>query len=66
MRPVALQKVRSKELAEFIAICIRPRNERPRARQLLKAPYFDSIRERCAARCDGLSATTSQVCAHAG
>lgn len=62
VRPAALQKVRSQELAEFIAVCIRPRNERPRARQLLKAPYFDSIRERCAVRCDAISATTSQVC----
>lgn len=61
VRPAALQKVRSQELAEFIAVCIRARNERPRARQLLKAPYFDSIRERCTARCDALSASTSQV-----
>ena len=61
VRPAALQKVRSQELAEFIAVCIRSRNERPRARQLLKAPYFDSIRERCTARSDALSASMSQV-----
>ena len=61
VRPAALQKVSSGELAEFIAVCIQPKGERPRARQLLKAPYFDSIREK-AVRCDAaLSATTSQV-----
>ena len=61
VRPAALQKVRSKELAEFVAVCIQPKGERPRARQLLKAPYFDSIREK-AVRCEAaLSATTSQV-----
>ena len=61
VRPAALQKVRSQELAEFIAVCIGPRQERPKARQLLKAPYFDSIRERCGERCAALSATTSQA-----
>ena len=61
VRPAALQKVSSSELAEFIAVCIQPKAERPRARQLLKAPYFDSIREK-AVRCEAaLSATTSQV-----
>ena len=38
------------ELAEFINVCIGSREHRPRARQLLKHPYFDSIRqEKCAA-----------------
>ena len=61
VRPAALQKVSSGELAEFIAVCIQPKGERPRARQLLKAPYFDSIREK-AVRCEAaMSATTSQV-----
>ena len=62
VRPAALQKVHSQELAEFISVCIRARNERPRARQLLKAPYFDSIREKCTVRCDALlSPATSLV-----
>jgi len=63
VRPAALQKVSSNELAEFIAVCIQPKGERPRARQLLKAPYFDSIREkgRCEAAISAMSATTSQV-----
>lgn len=44
MRPAGLQKVASLELAEFINVCISARESRPRARQLLKHPYFDSIR----------------------
>ena len=49
MRPASLQRVADKDLAEFIAICISPRPERPRARNLLKHPYFDSMRqEKCA------------------
>ena len=36
------------DLAEFISLCIAPREERPRTRQLLKHAYFDSIRtEKC-------------------
>ena len=44
VRPAGLQKVGSPELAEFINVCISARDSRPRARQLLKHPYFDSIR----------------------
>lgn len=61
VRPAGLGKVASRELAEFIAVCIRPKEERPRSRQLLKHPYFDSIRERATARAEALSATASQV-----
>lgn len=50
VRPAGLQKVPTLELAEFINVCIGSRESRPRARQLLKHPYFDSIRqEKCAA-----------------
>ena len=45
VRPAGLQKVQCRELAEFINLCIAPRNQRPRSRQLLKHPYFDSIRK---------------------
>ena len=45
VRPLGLQKVASPELAEFINTCISPREIRPRARQLLKHQYFDSIRK---------------------
>lgn len=45
VRPAGLQKIQSHELAEFINLCISPRNQRPRSRQLLKHPYFDSIRK---------------------
>ncbi len=61
MRPAGLGKVHSRELADFISVCIGPREGRPRSRQLLKHPYFDSIRERASARAEALSATTSQV-----
>lgn len=44
VRPKALSRVGSKELAEFISYCIQPRSDRPRSRQLLKHAYFDSIR----------------------
>lgn len=45
VRPAALQKITDRHLAEFINTCIAPRNQRPLARQLLKHPYFDSIRQ---------------------
>ena len=49
VRPASLQRVADQDLAEFIAKCISPRAERPRARNLLKHPYFDSMRlEKCA------------------
>ena len=49
VRPAGLQKVPTLELAEFINVCIGPRDGRPRARQLLKHQYFDTIRqEKCA------------------
>jgi hypothetical protein len=44
VRPAGLQKVASPQLAEFINLCISPRDARPRARQLLKHSFFDSIR----------------------
>jgi len=44
IRPAGLQKVTSAELREFINICISPREQRPRSRQLLKHPYFESVR----------------------
>ena len=61
VRPAALGRVSSRELADFIAVCISPKDERPRSRQLLKHPYFDSIRERAIARAQAMSATASQV-----
>ena len=45
VRPQGLQKVTSPELAEFINTCIAPRAQRPRARQLLKHAYFDTVRQ---------------------
>ncbi|KAL3146318.1 hypothetical protein ABBQ32_003012 [Trebouxia sp. C0010 RCD-2024] len=45
VRPAGLQKVPTLELAEFINVCITARESRPRARQLLKHSYFDSIRQ---------------------
>lgn len=51
------------ELAEFISVCIGSREGRPRARQLLKHSYFDSIRqEKCAAyklQADALASGTA-------
>ena len=44
VRPAGLQRVPSRELADFISVCIAPRDARPRARHLLKHPYFESIR----------------------
>ena len=44
VRPAGLQKVTCKELADFINTCIAPLEQRPRSRQLLKHPYFASIR----------------------
>ena len=44
IRPAALQKVTSQDLAEFISVCISPIAQRPHARQLLKHSFFDSIR----------------------
>lgn len=49
VRPAGLAKVPTQELAEFITVCIAPREERPRARQLLKHPYFASVRSEKAA-----------------
>jgi WNK lysine deficient protein kinase len=44
VRPSGLQKVTCRELADFINTCIAPLEQRPRSRQLLKHPYFASIR----------------------
>lgn len=44
VRPAGLQKVACQELADFINTCIAPLEQRPRSRQLLKHPYFASIR----------------------
>lgn len=43
--PAGLEKVKSQELREFIQLCIahNPAN-RPDTRQLLKHPFFESIR----------------------
>ena len=45
IRPQGLQRVTCRELQTVISLCISPRAERPRARQLLKHPYFDTIRQ---------------------
>lgn len=52
VRPAGLAKVPTQELADFISTCIESiRQRRPRARQLLKHPYFATIRaEKCAAK----------------
>lgn len=47
VRPAGLQNVTNQELADFINVCISPREKRPRSRMLLKHPYFDSIRPPC-------------------
>ena len=71
MRPKALSRVPSKELAEFISYCIQPRAERPRSRQILKHPYFDSIRaEKCSIKLSaealGVSSLSqSELCEYA-
>ena len=44
VRPAGLKKITCRELADFINTCIAPLEQRPRSRQLLKHPYFDSIR----------------------
>ena len=52
VRPAGLARVPTQELADFISTCIESKpHKRPRARQLLKHPYFASIRaEKCAAK----------------
>ncbi|KAK9835569.1 hypothetical protein WJX74_003335 [Apatococcus lobatus] len=45
IRPHSLEKVTDPKLRDFINDCITPREKRPRARQLLKHAYFESIRE---------------------
>lgn len=62
VRPAGLSKVPTQELAEFISTCIEStRQRRPRARQLLKHPYFASIRaEKCAVK------LSEAALAHAG
>ena len=62
IRPTGLSKVPTEELAQFIATCIESnRHRRPRARQLLKHPYFNTIRaEKCAIK------LSSEALAHAG
>lgn len=47
--PAGLARVPTGELAEFISVCIAPRKQRPRARHLLKHPYFHTIRAEKAA-----------------
>ncbi len=47
--PAGLAKVPTGELAEFISVCIAARHQRPRARHLLKHPYFHTIRAEKAA-----------------
>lgn len=69
IRPQSLEKVTDPKLRDFINDCITPREKRPRARQLLKHAYFESIREsirdqkgaNAAARCgvDALAPSTS-------
>lgn len=66
VRPACLGKVANRELADFIAVCIRPRHERPRSRHLLKHAYFNSIRQKCCPKppADVLSTTNSQADMH--
>ncbi len=45
IRPQSLERVTDPKLRDFINDCITPREKRPRARQLLKHAYFESIRE---------------------
>lgn len=65
IRPAGLQKVNSTQLQEFIQLCISPKDQRPRARQLLKHPYFDSIRTektiRSALGVDGAAGSGAQL-----
>lgn len=44
IRPQALSRVQSKDLADCISYCIQPPSQRPRSRVVLKHHYFDSIR----------------------
>ena len=63
VRPQCLGKVTSQELAEFIAVCIQPKEQRPRSRHLLKHPYFNSVREKRARACaEVLQTAACQVC----
>ena len=60
VRPSGLERVPDRDLAEFINVCISPRNERPRSRQLLKHPYFETIRREkgvCRLREEALAGT---------
>jgi len=44
--PQGLAKIQDDELREFVQLCIQPNAaQRPEARQLLKHPFFDCIRE---------------------
>ena len=45
IRPQSIERVTDPKLRDFINDCITPREKRPRARQLLKHAYFESIRE---------------------
>jgi serine/threonine protein kinase len=62
IRPAGLEKVPTQELAHFIHTCIESnRHRRPGARQLLKHPYFNTIRaEKCAMK------LSSEALMHAG
>lgn len=60
VRPAGLQKIVSSDLREFINMCIGSRDQRPRSRQLLKHPYFESVRAG-AGMCGGLQVTKSEV-----
>ncbi|KXZ55201.1 hypothetical protein GPECTOR_3g345 [Gonium pectorale] len=57
IHPGGLSKVQNQELREFIEVCIQhDPNQRPEARQLLKHPFFESIREAARAHqsCGGM------------
>ena len=66
VRPQGLQKITDRELAEFINTCIAPRPQRPRARQLLKHPYFDTVRQTLAPCKSELSLVTAAAQGHVG
>lgn len=61
MRPAGLARVPSRALADFVSLCIAPRDSRPRARQLLKHPYFESIRAEMRAGGPGRAAALAGV-----
>uniref|UniRef100_A0A1D1ZU48 non-specific serine/threonine protein kinase n=2 Tax=Auxenochlorella protothecoides TaxID=3075 RepID=A0A1D1ZU48_AUXPR len=44
VRPAGLQKVPPGPLSALINLCLLPRDARPRARALLKHPFFESVR----------------------